>query len=112
MKVAVIGAGGVGSAAARFLAGEGHEVLLLEQFTVDHDRGSSYGESRIIRRTYPDRFYTRLMDAAYPLWEELQREAGEELFVRTGGLFFGAAAHPQVTAVEDALQANGTPYER
>jgi sarcosine oxidase len=42
----------VGSAAARFLAREGHAVVVLEQFELDHDRGSSYGTSRIIRKTY------------------------------------------------------------
>ena len=31
MRVAVIGAGGVGSAAARFLAAAGHEVTVLER---------------------------------------------------------------------------------
>lgn len=111
MKIAIIGAGGVGSAAARFLARDGHDVRLLEQFTLDHDRGSSYGESRIIRRTYPDRHYTGLMNAAYPLWEQLQAEADEELFVRSGGIFFGTTNHPLLHAVADALQAHGTPYE-
>ena len=40
MRVAVIGVGGVGSAAARFLAAAGHEVTVLEQFqsyVADHE---------------------------------------------------------------------------
>jgi glycine/D-amino acid oxidase-like deaminating enzyme len=78
-RIAVLGAGGVGSAAARFLAREGHAVTVVEQFEPDHDRGSSYGSSRIIRKTYTDGFYTALMGAAYPLWDELEREAGEPL---------------------------------
>ncbi len=53
MKVGVVGMGGTGSAAARFLAQSGHEVVAFEQFQVGHDRGSSHGESRIIRYTYP-----------------------------------------------------------
>ncbi|MBW3624491.1 MAG: N-methyl-L-tryptophan oxidase, partial [Armatimonadetes bacterium] len=65
----------------------------------------------IIRRVYPDRFYTRLMDAAYPLWEELQREAGEDLLIRTGGLFFGPEDHPEMIAVRDALDANHVSYD-
>jgi monomeric sarcosine oxidase len=111
MKIAVCGAGGVGSAAARFLAREGHEVHLLEQFNIDHDRGSSYGESRIIRKTYPDRLYTQLMTAAYPLWEELEKEAGESLFVRCGGLTFGKADNADLLQTEDALKAANVPYE-
>ena len=110
-RIVILGAGGVGSAATRFLASEGHRPLVLEQFAPDHDRGSSFGASRIIRRVYPDRFYTGLMDAAYPLWEELERDAGEALLLRTGGLFFGPDAHPEMAAVRDALDAHNVPYK-
>jgi sarcosine oxidase len=110
-RIAVLGAGGVGSAAARFLAREGHEVTVVEQFEPDHDRGSSYGTSRIIRKTYTDGFYTALMGQAYPLWDDLEREAGEPLFERTGGLFFGPAEHPELAAIRRALKENGVPYE-
>ncbi len=110
-RVAVLGAGGVGSAAARFLAKEGHAVTVLEQFEADHDRGSSYGSSRIIRKTYTDGFYTGLMGAAYPLWDELEREAGEALFARTGGLFFGPTEHAELAAIRKALSDNGVPFE-
>jgi monomeric sarcosine oxidase len=110
-RIAVLGAGGVGSAAARFLARDGHDVTVVEQFEPDHDRGSSYGTSRIIRKTYTDGFYTALMGAAYPLWDELEREAGEPLFARTGGLFFGPADHPELAAIRRALGDNGVPFE-
>lgn len=110
-RIAVLGAGGVGSAAARFLAREGHAVVVLEQFERDHDRGSSYGSSRIIRKTYTDGFYTGLMGEAYPLWDELEREAGEELFSRCGGLFFGPTEHPELVAIRGALRGNGVPFE-
>ena len=45
----VVGAGGVGSAAAYYLAKAGQKVLLIEQFELDHQNGSSYGQSRVIR---------------------------------------------------------------
>jgi sarcosine oxidase len=110
-RIAVLGAGGVGSAAARFLAREGHAVTVVEQFSPDHDQGSSYGSSRIIRKTYPDGFYTSLMGEAYPLWDALEREAGERLFVRTGGLFFAPAEHPELAAIRRALGENHVPFE-
>src|SRR4051812_28429062 len=50
--IIVIGAGGVGSAAAYHCARAGKRVLLLEQYTVGHQRGSSHGGSRIIRYTH------------------------------------------------------------
>lgn len=108
-RIAVLGAGGVGSAAARFLAREGHDVTVVEQFEVDHDRGSSYGASRIIRKTYPDAFYVALMHEAYPLWDELEREAGEPLFTRTGGLFFGPA--DLTAAISRVLRGYGVPID-
>src|SRR5919199_2672148 len=112
MRIAVLGLGGVGTAAARFLAAAGHEVVGLEQFRLDHDRGSSYGASRVIRKVYPDPLYAALMEAAYPLWEALERESGEELMVRCGGFFFGPEGHPEMTATEGALREVGVPYER
>lgn len=110
-RIAILGAGGVGSAAARFLAREGHTVTLVERFQPDHDRGGSYGSSRIIRRTYTDGFYTALMGQAYPLWDELEREAGESLFVRCGGLFFGPEAHPELAAIRRALGEHAVRFE-
>lgn len=112
MRIAIIGAGGAGSAAARFLAQEGHAVTVYEQFALDHDKGSSYGGSRIIRRTYPDALYTRLMASAYDLWAGLEEAAKEVLFVRCGGLTFGANDSGAMGQTEQALQVNGVGYER
>jgi monomeric sarcosine oxidase len=111
MRIAVIGGGGVGSAAARFLAAEGHQVTVLEQFPIDHDRGSSYDQSRIIRRVYPDLFHTALMERAYQLWRELEAEAGEVLLLETGGLFLGPEDHPEMQAAAAALREAGVPFE-
>lgn len=112
MKVAVIGIGGTGSAAARHLAQAGHRVVGYEQFALGHERGSSHGESRIIRYTYPDPLYTQMMGDAYPLWAALEEEAGEELCVRCGILYFGTLDDPHVRETEEALIGAGLPYER
>jgi monomeric sarcosine oxidase len=111
VRVAVVGVGGVGSAAARFLAAAGHSVVAFERFRLGHTRGSSHGESRIIRYAYPDALYTRLAAAAYPLWSALEAEAGEELLVPCGGLTFGPAAHPDLAATERALAGAGRAFE-
>jgi sarcosine oxidase len=111
MRIAVIGIGGTGSSALRFLAQAGHETVGFEQFTVGHDRGSSHGDSRIIRYTYPDLLYTRLMADAYPLWDALEQEAGEELFVRCGGMFIGHPEHKDMVETTHSLEANRLPYE-
>jgi len=111
MRVAVIGIGGTGGAALRFLAEAGHEAVGYEQFKVGHDRGSSHGESRIIRYLYPDPLYTGLMRDAYPLWRDLEAQAGRELLVTTGGIFIGAAGSADIVDTQASLEAAGCGYE-
>ena len=112
MRVLIIGAGGVGAMAAWRLAAAGQEVVAFEQFGVDHDRGSSYGDSRIVRRVYPDPLYTSLMADAYELWDELQAQSPyEELFLRAGGVFAGPRSHPLIQQAQDALWTSGVDYE-
>ena len=112
MRVLIAGLGVVGAMAAWRLARMGHEVIGFEQFGLDHDRGSSYGDSRIVRRVYPDPLYTNLMADAYPLWDELQaRFPDEELFCRAGGLYCGPMGHPLIGQALEALKASGVEHE-
>jgi hypothetical protein len=48
----VLGLGGLGSAAAYWLARGGASVIGLERFALGHDRGASQDHSRIIRLSY------------------------------------------------------------
>ena len=57
-------------------------MLLLEQFDWLHRRGSSHGESRIIRPTYPEPYYVDMMKQAYPLWKIAQQEAGTSVYTQ------------------------------
>lgn len=111
MKIAVIGTGGSGSAALRFLAKDGHEVVGFEQFAIGHAMGSSHGHSRIIRHSYPDEFHTRLMRRAYDLWEDLEQESGEDLLVKCGGITFGPADDPTLQATIRSLVSTGIDHE-
>jgi glycine/D-amino acid oxidase-like deaminating enzyme len=87
--VIVVGGGIAGSCTAYELQKRGLRVALIEQHDFLHRRGSSHGESRIIRRTYPQAHLTEGMTHAYALWESAQREYGGSVFTRTGGLDFG-----------------------
>ncbi len=107
----IVGAGSMGSAAAYHLAREGRSVLLLEQFEIGHTRGSSHGESRIIRLSYDHPTYIRLAQAAYRLWAELETDTGQKLFIRTGGLDLSAPYNPTFEACVAGLTALHVPRE-
>ncbi|MEZ6131544.1 MAG: N-methyl-L-tryptophan oxidase [Planctomycetaceae bacterium] len=108
--VIVLGTGGVGSAALFHLAKQGLRVLGLDRFPPGHDRGSSHGESRVIRRSYfehPD--YVPLLNMAYALWDDLSEQCGRTLLHRTGILYFGAAEGQVVNGIQtSAAQHNLT----
>lgn len=105
--IVVIGAGIVGAATARALVGWAGSVLLLEQFEVGHDRGSSHGTSRIFRLSYPDERFVRLARAADAAWRELESERAEKLVDRVGCLDLG----PVAAETSSALTACGVPFE-
>ncbi|GMV96555.1 MAG: FAD-dependent oxidoreductase [Phycisphaerae bacterium] len=86
----VIGVGGMGSAALYHLARRGLRVLGIEQFGVAHDRGSSHGQTRIIRKAYFEHpSYVPLVTRAYALWAALESATGQRLFRPTGMLLAG-----------------------
>ena len=83
----VLGLGAMGSAAIYQLAKRGHSVLGIDQFSPPHYYGSSHGETRIIRQAIGEgEQYVPLALRSYELWREIEREAGKELLVVTGGL--------------------------
>lgn len=110
MNIAVIGLGGTGSAALRFLAAAGHKVTGYERFEIGHRRGSSHGNSRIIRYAYPDPLYTNLMTSAFPLWEDLCEKTGRDLMVKCGGVTFAPDGHPELDATIAALSSAGVAH--
>lgn len=108
----VLGAGAAGTAAAYHLARRGERVTLVEQFAIGHDRGSSHGPSRIIRYSYADPAYARLMPAAFTAWRDLEADAGEAVYVRTGGVSLCRPHLDYVARVAGALAGLGVPHRR
>lgn len=120
----VIGIGAMGSAALCELARRGLRCLGLEQFDIGHDRGSSHGETRIVRKAYfehPD--YVPLLHRAYELWAAIEQEssrAGEqgsnlrlqlELFWRCGLLLVGRGDGPLIAGVRRTAAVHGLDIE-
>ena len=92
----VLGTGGVGSAALYHAAKRGLNCLGLDRFPPAHDKGSSHGESRLIRLSYfehPD--YVPLLYRSYELWDELD----PGLLNRCGILYSGQADGPIIGGV-------------
>ncbi|XP_061574681.1 peroxisomal sarcosine oxidase [Cololabis saira] len=105
----VIGAGVQGSFTAYELAKRKKKTLLLEQFVLPHTRGSSHGQTRIIRKAYDHDFYSRMMQECYQLWAQLEREAGVRLYRQTGLVVMGPENGRSYQLYKKTLQNNKVP---
>ena len=111
--VIVLGVGGWGSAALYHLARRGLKVAGVEQFAVGHDRGSSHGESRVIRMAYfMDPAYVPVLRRAYDLWRTLEEEAHESLMKLPGLLCLGEPDGPFIRGLETCYATHELPHER
>lgn len=105
LSVGVVGSGIIGSSAALALARRGHRVTIYDQHPPGHALGSSHGRSRIVRKAYPDRFWTELLLDAYACWRELEALAGQSLLHECGLLYFGPRDHPEIHSGAAGLNA-------
>jgi sarcosine oxidase len=108
----IIGCGGVGSAAAYYAAKHGLRVLALERFEPVHSRGSSHGDTRVIRQAYfehPD--YVPLLKRAYDLWQQLEDHVGRKLFYRTGLLEVGPESGVLIPGIRQSGKQHELPLE-
>jgi sarcosine oxidase len=110
----VIGLGGLGSSAACWLARRaGSEVLGLEQFELGHLRGASEDHSRIIRLSYHTPHYVNLAKEAYADWATVERESGEKVVVKTGGLDFAPREGAKIPLADysNSMREANVPFE-
>ena len=105
--VVVVGAGVMGLAAAWALARSGREVVVLEQFEIGGNHGSSHASSRIFRFAYDEPEWVALAQEALPLWRELEKESGRTLLSLTGLLDASRDSAP----LRAALDARDADYE-
>ena len=108
--VIVVGAGVMGSSTAYHLAKTGNKVLILEQFDFLHHRGSSHGESRTIRATYPEDYYHSLVMESYELWRTAEAEIGYRVYFPAEQLDIGHSDDKSLAAAVDTCKKHSIPH--
>ena len=87
--VVVVGGGPMGLSTAYNCAKSGKSVLLLEQFVLYNQSGSSNDLVRMFRTMYTEDYMADLAKSSMDLWNELEDDAGEKLREMSGLLNFG-----------------------
>ena len=111
--VAVVGVGGAGSAALYQAAKRGVRAIGFDPHPPGHDRGSSHGETRIIRLAYmeaPD--YVPLLRRAFELWAEIEQGSGRTLYTETGLLQLGSAESQVISGATRSAAEHGLTVEQ
>jgi sarcosine oxidase len=104
----VVGVGGMGSATTFELTRRGLKVLALEQFRPGHDRGSSHGQTRIIRQAYYEHpSYVPLVRRAYERWYDLEQRQGVHLLTGCPCLTLGRPDGELIAGVIASARQHG-----
>lgn len=113
MTIIVVGRGLIGSAAARHLAQEGHDVVLLGPSEpgdkANHDGvfGAHYDEGRITRGLDPWPFWSRASRNAIARYGEIAERSGIEFFTERGLVMAGPEGSAPITRVADVARDGG-----
>lgn len=110
--VAVIGLGAMGAHAVQQLAARGARVIGIERYGPFNDRGSSHGDSRLIRLGYFEGAdYVPLLRRAFANWRALEARSREELLTVTGVLQIGRPDGKVVGGLLQSCRAHGITHE-
>jgi sarcosine oxidase len=102
----------MGSAVAAHVAKRGMRVVGLDRYELGHDLGASAGRSRVIRKAYFESpQYVPLLERAYELWRELERETETRLLDLTGILMVGASDGSLMRGVRASVERYGVAVE-
>jgi sarcosine oxidase len=112
-SIVIVGAGTFGASLAWWLAREGLQVTLVDQFEPGDRRATSGGETRLIRCGHgADPLYTASARRARTLWRELEAESGADLLIECGLVWFARQADGWEAASEATMRAQGIPVAR
>lgn len=110
--VVVVGLGAMGAMALWRLAARGVDAIGIEQFDIAHDRGSSFGSTRLFRLAcfeHPDLGTMALR--ARDLWRELEDVSNTELLTLTGGVMIGPPDSDLIAGTRQAAARAGSPVD-
>ena len=112
-SIVIVGAGTFGASLAWWLARDGVQVTLVDQFEPGDRRATSGGETRLIRCGHgADAHYTASARRARTLWRELEAESGADLLIECGLVWFAREADGWEAESEATMRAQGIPVER
>jgi sarcosine oxidase len=112
-SVVIVGAGTFGASLAWWLAREGVQVTLVDQFEPGDRRATSGGETRLIRCGHgADPGYTESARRARTLWRELEAESGADLLIECGLAWFARRSDGWEAASERTMRDQGIPVDR
>lgn len=110
--VIVLGGGTMGIAAAWELAKRGKRALVLEQFSLVHDRGAHSGQTRIFRHAYAEGpEYIPLVMRADTLWMALEAETRTTVLHRVGGLDMAAPGYLHAQHAKASAEQYGIAFQ-
>lgn len=112
VDVAIVGAGVFGAWTAWHLLRAGKTVRLFDAYGAGHARGSSGGESRVIRMGYgADTIYSEMARDSLKYWKDLSDTASAPIFHNTGVLWFAPQGDAYTAQSLAWLQANRVGHE-
>ncbi len=116
LHIVIIGAGITGLSTAHALLSQAkgqQRVTVLEQATVDHERSTSHGFSRLLRFEYgSDLFYTNMVRLSLARWRQLERTTGRELYTRSGVVTLGKKDDRCTVTSYRLMRSVGLPVEQ
>ena len=108
-RIVIVGAGVFGSSLAWWLARQGTQVRLIDQFAPGDARATSGGESRLIRCGHgEDLLYTAMARRARELWPEV----APGLYEECGVAWFARSPDGWEADSERSMRSLGIPCER
>jgi sarcosine oxidase len=112
IDVIVLGLGANGSSALYHLSKTPQAVIGIDQFNPPHNRGSSHGQSRIIRQAYHENpLYVPFIKEAYKWWHQIEEASGKKLLLETGGIMLGDESSGVIQGSKLSAETHDIAYE-